>query len=307
MKNEQSIAAVVVTYNRKQLLLECIDALLNQGVQLDIFIVDNASTDGTEKAVTAYLEKNRNLFYFNTGSNKGGAWGFNYGIRQAAEKDYTYIWIMDDDCIPCSGALKELLNAAEGLDDQFGFLASHVLWKDMKTCVMNVPRRTVFSKVRSFDQNLINIKMSSFVSLFIKGRTIKQYGLPIKEFFIWTDDWEFTRRILMHENCYLVNNSKVIHKSNSNIGADISSDSKERLERYYYLYRNDVYLYRREGLLGFLYELLRLGYHSAKIMLKAKDNKKARFMKIIKGTKAGLTFNPEIKYIGKSDSEEEKQ
>jgi len=28
---------------------------------------------------------------------------------------------------------------------------------------------------------------------------VEKYGLPIKEFFIWTDDWEFTRRISRKE------------------------------------------------------------------------------------------------------------
>ena len=45
---KEKIAAVVVTYNRKDLLKECLDALLNQTRPLDsIILIDNASTDGT--------------------------------------------------------------------------------------------------------------------------------------------------------------------------------------------------------------------------------------------------------------------
>ena len=306
MKRNNSTAAVVVTYNRKDLLKENIEALLQQNEDLDILIIDNASTDGTDELVQSYSTSGR-LKYYNTGENRGGAWGFNRGMRMATELGYKYIWVMDDDCIPLPDALHELKSAAASLNDQFGFLSSHVLWKDGSTCVMNIPRETVFRKVKSFDSDLAEIKMASFVSLFLKSSTVKEYGLPIKDFFIWTDDWEFTRRISMHENCYLVNSSKVIHKSNSNIGADISSDAPDRLERYYYLYRNDVYMYRREGLRGFLYEILRLGYHSAKILFKAKDGGIIRFKKIIEGTKAGLTFNPEIEYIGTSDTGEERK
>ncbi len=48
MPNKPSVAAVVVTYNRKVLLKECLDALLAQTRPLDsIIVVDNASTDGT--------------------------------------------------------------------------------------------------------------------------------------------------------------------------------------------------------------------------------------------------------------------
>ena len=44
-----SIAAIIVTFNRKKKLLECLNGLINQTQHLDtIFIVDNSSTDGTE-------------------------------------------------------------------------------------------------------------------------------------------------------------------------------------------------------------------------------------------------------------------
>lgn len=44
----ERVAAVVVTYNRKELLAQCIKALLGQqNAVCDILIVDNASTDGT--------------------------------------------------------------------------------------------------------------------------------------------------------------------------------------------------------------------------------------------------------------------
>ena len=47
-------AAVIVTYNRKELLEENIKALLDQSEKLNkIFIIDNNSTDGTK----SYLEQ----------------------------------------------------------------------------------------------------------------------------------------------------------------------------------------------------------------------------------------------------------
>ena len=52
-------AAIVVTYNRKELLLQNIEALLKQTVrnQLEIVIIDNASTDGTFEAIKRYVER----------------------------------------------------------------------------------------------------------------------------------------------------------------------------------------------------------------------------------------------------------
>jgi GT2 family glycosyltransferase len=51
-----TVAAVVVTYNRKELLIECLEALRNQTHKPDaIFIIDNKSDDGTPELL---LEKN---------------------------------------------------------------------------------------------------------------------------------------------------------------------------------------------------------------------------------------------------------
>ena len=53
----ERVAAVVVTYNRKELLAQCIEALLGQqNAVCDILIVDNASTDGTGAYLAALNE-----------------------------------------------------------------------------------------------------------------------------------------------------------------------------------------------------------------------------------------------------------
>ena len=94
---DKLVAAIVVTYNRKNLLLENIECLKQQSEsdKLDIIIIDNASTDGTESALQPYI-LDKSVIYINTGSNLGGAGGFNFGISYAAKKQYKYLWIMDD-------------------------------------------------------------------------------------------------------------------------------------------------------------------------------------------------------------------
>ena len=289
------IAAVVVTYNRKSLLLENICCLLAQTYPLDIIIIDNASSDGTYEAIVDYINDNK-ILYFNTGSNLGGAGGFQYGIKVAVHSGYKYVWLMDDDCMPKTNALAELVKAGKELE-VFGFLSSKVLWRDGSLCMMNVQRRTVTKPLKNYSGGNIRVAMASFVSLLIRTDVIYEIGLPIKEFFIWTDDWEYTRRISLKYPCYAVCLSEVVHKSNSNIGADIASDSIDRLERYKFLYRNDVYLYRREGFKGFLYEVVRLTAHFFRILFKAKDHKFLRIKMMLVGTKQGFSFKPQIEYI----------
>lgn len=293
----ENVAAVVVTYNRKDLLLENISCLLAQKPMVpSIVIVDNHSTDGTREALSDYINSGA-IIYCDTGANLGGAGGFSYGIRYAAEHGYDYIWVMDDDCMPKEGALDAFISADEELNGQYGFLSSKVLWKDGSICTMNLQRETVTRNLKAFDQKLQPIAMASFVSLFIPTRIVKELGLPIKEFFIWTDDWEFTRRISRKYKCYAVADSVVVHKSKSNIGANIVTESEDRLDRFDYLYRNDVYLYCREGLKGFCYEAVRLTGHSLRVLLRSENNKGKRLGKIWRGTIKGLSFKPSIEYL----------
>lgn len=294
----KKVAAVVVTYNRKELLKENIESLLSQTQKdiLDIYVIDNASTDGTEKELQDYVN-NEMIQYVNTGANLGGAGGFHYGIKTAALKGYDYIWVMDDDCMPTPTALEEFLNMDSLLKGDYGYLSSKVLWKDGNICNMNIQRKTMFKNLNDFESNMQKIAMASFVSLFIPINVIREVGLPIKEFFIWTDDWEYTRRVSLRYPCYYVPKSVVIHKSNSNIGANIVNDDISRLNRYDYLYRNDVYLYKREGISGYIYEIMRLCLHITKVILRSENNKIARLSKIFRGTFSGFSFNPSIEFL----------
>jgi len=293
----KKVIAVIVTYNRKELLRESVEALLNQDYEnCDVLIIDNASTDGTYEYMKDLLENNR-VNYINTGANLGGAGGFNYGMKEAGSRECDYIWVMDDDCIVHKDTLTKLMDADRKLNGEYGFLSSKVLWKDGNICKMNIPKRTFSTWVKNFEEPLQEVAMASFVSLLVKTEVIKELGLPIKDFFIWTDDWEYTRRISRKYKCYYVTDSVVTHKSANNEGADISTVDGERINRFKYLYRNDVVLYRREGLRGWILLYIRLALHKYRIIRSNKKDKKERMQIINQAIKEGKKFKPEIEYI----------
>ena len=243
------VVAIVVTYNRKELLKKCIENLKKQTVSLDILVIDNASTDGTKYL---FKEEKQNIKYFNTGSNLGGAGGFSFGIKKAVELGYKYLWILDDDTMPTENALEIFLIKDRELDGKYGFLTSKVLWKDKSICTMNIQKITKWRQVKKFNFEQ-EVQYASFVSLFIKASIIRQVGLPYKEFFIWADDWEYTRRISKIESCYYVPRSIVHHWCKTNVGANIVTTESDRMERFKYMYRNDVVMYRQDGIEGFFY------------------------------------------------------
>lgn len=299
-----SIATVVVTYNRKDLLLECLSCLQaqdfsnapQQNATLDILVIDNASTDNTHEALQSLIE-DKAIRYYNTGSNLGGAGGFNYGMRKAVELGYDYVWVMDDDCMPHDDTLFEFLNADAELQGNYGYLSSVCRWIDDSICTMNTQRHPLTKNVTDFSPKIQPITLASFVSLFVPSRIIEELGLPIKDFFIWSDDWEFTRRISRKYPCYLAGKSVVTHKSKSNGVGNIALDSEEKIDRYRLAYRNDIVFYRREGLKGYGYIFVRGLYHAFLVLTKAKNKKGQRLKTILRGNLEGLRFHPDIEYI----------
>ena len=139
--------------------------------------------------------------------------------------------------------------------------------------------------------------MCSFVSVLVKTSVIQAVGLPIGEYFIWTDDYEFTGRISRRYSCYMVTSSKVIHAMKTHRRVNFARDSSDRIDRYRYIYRNDVHCYRQYGLFGWMYILLKDCYTILDILVHSKTDKFYKIKVLLKGVSEGLRFFPEIKKV----------
>lgn len=166
---------------------------------------------------------------------------------------------------------------------------------------MNRQRHPLHTTIEDFTPELQPCTLASFVSLFVPADVIAELGLPIKDFFIWTDDWEFTRRVSRVHPCYVVGTSVVTHKCKVNGAGNIALDSGERISRFRLAYRNDIVLYRGEGLAGYAYVIARDLNHLARIVLEAKGRKLERARAVVGGTLEGLRFHPQIEYVRRPD------
>lgn len=241
------VAAVVVTYNRKILLQECIDAILNQSLKVDLLIVvDNASTDGTD----LLFERGSKyclpcIDYHRMKENTGGAGGFYEGVKYAYSLGMEWIWIMDDDTIPTENALKAFYDSLNILEEEPSFLASSVY--GMHGEAMNVPlidnreSKTGYPDWYNYlADGLLKVESATFVSIIINRNAIQKVGFPYKDLFIWGDDREYTLRLSRYfGKAYMCGKSKVIHKRI--IAKKISIENEEdpkRIAQYFYNYRN---------------------------------------------------------------------
>lgn len=214
----EKVAAVVVTYNRKHLLRECLQALLSQTEPLDeIIVIDNASTDGTDEMVPAEFPQ---VTYVRLPENIGGAGGFHEGMKLAYEKGYDWIWVMDDDAEPEKDALERLTEYFNL--ENISALACTV--KDAKGNVSLIHRgffdfKTIFPLIQDpvpleeYRKNkYLEIDMASFVGLLVKRSAISKIGYPMKDFFIHHDDVEYCVRLRQVGKLLLVTNSVILHK-----------------------------------------------------------------------------------------------
>ena len=291
-------AAVVVTYNRSRILRQNIQCLLKQeGSLCDIYIIDNASTDSTHETVREFRDER--IHYFNTGSNLGGAGGFEYGTRRAVEDGYRFVWLMDDDTLPSPAALSAFHEAGKNLQN-WGALSSASYWTDGSICKANRQKKSLFSFVSNKEIERgepVRLIMASFVSLLVKSEVIQDVGLPLGEYFIWTDDYEFTSRIARKYNLYLIPESKVVHAMKENRKVNLAEEKTERIERFKHVYRNDVHCYRQLGFQGWIYLIAKFSYTLLNVLLHSKGRKLEKIRVMLNGFKEGLSFSPAVKYV----------
>lgn len=290
------VCAVVVTHDRLERLRGCLRALAGQTTQCHILVVDNASNDGTREWLAT-----QNVETLTLDHNSGGAGGFNAGMKAALQAGHQALWLMDDDCEPHPDALEELLRAERTLQEahiDFGWLSAVALWTDGTPCKMN--RQHVHPDCRDrfelLASALLRVDMATFVSLYVPRHTVARYGLPIKEFFIWSDDLEWTRRVAVRggEPCFLVGRSRATHNMSSNNGSNIATDDPERIPRYKLAYRNEGYMWRQEGLWGCTHYVLRCGLHVLRILAHAPGQRLKRLATLAQGMWASLFFHPTV-------------
>ncbi|MGA0568910.1 glycosyltransferase family 2 protein [Rathayibacter sp. KR2-224] len=210
------MVAVVVAYNRTALLEECLRAILAQTVAPDaIVVVDNASTDDSAATARSIVP---GVHVLSLPRNTGGAGGFAVGIAEAVENhDADYVWVMDDDTVPTSTALQELVRVVEVSPHNTNLVGSRVEWIDGRPHPMNTPRVRPFASRRSVARaakyQCYPVRSASFVSLLIKGSAVRSLGLPIVDYFLWNDDFEYSARLLRYGRGYLACRSVVVHKT----------------------------------------------------------------------------------------------
>ena len=210
--------AIVVTFNRENQLIDCLEAILAQSeIPSHLVIIDNHSNEKTpqklmEKGYISQFpqESNENIVYTSSVistkdrnvsipvsyvrkfENDGGAGGFYAGMDYAFELGATYLWMMDDDGIPADNQLEKLIE---------GSIKNELFYCNALVTSIDNPTEFAFSlgNFKSVEEasrlEVLPNLMNPFNGTLIHRKVIEKIGMIKREMFIWGDETEYTNRV----------------------------------------------------------------------------------------------------------------
>ena len=242
------VIAVVVTYNRLELLKRNIHCL-RQNKPLDsILVVNNGSTDGTGQ----WLATQPDLHVL-TQENVGGSGGFYTGIREAFLQEADWIWCMDDDVFPRPDCLEQLLQHTSA--PRVGILAprrlqeGHIFTNDFQHLNLTNPFASMYR--RKLKKQVVNapteICGTAFEGLCISKEAVAEIGLPNKDLFIFCDDTDYCIRAVLSGYKILYIPTALMDKQRFFSEDNWATRNQKKKWKRFYQVRNSTYLNHHYG------------------------------------------------------------
>lgn len=230
-----SVAVVSVTYNRFEplvILFDQLAALNYDSSCLDIFLVDNASTDDT---VARVRERFPAIHIIENSENSGVSAGFNMSIEAAlnADRGYQYLWLLDSDAEVEADTLKTMIDAMEE-DATVGVSGSVVYDPKQRDQLVTAGLRVDWQKgdIPLFvppadDQSkLLDVDLIPACSMLTRASIYQGVGLWDNRFPLYWGDTDWCTRVLRHGyRVCCVPASRAWHRDWSNVVRGLGADS----------------------------------------------------------------------------------
>lgn len=243
-----NIIAVVVTYNRRELLKRNIACLrLNTPVS-SIVVVNNGSTDGTG----AWLDEQEDLTVIHQ-ENVGGSGGFYRGIQYAYQAGADWIWCMDDDVFPRPDCMEHLLPYTHELGVEIlaprRLMEGQIFTNDFQKVNLSNPFASMYQQKlkKQVVNGPVDICGTAFEGLCISRKAVAEIGLPNKELFIFCDDTDYCLRAVLAGFRILYIPSALMDKEKFFSNDNWEERSRKKKWKRFYQVRNSTYLNHHYG------------------------------------------------------------
>lgn len=234
-------AVVIVTYNRVELLKECLACVCGQTIPFSrVIVVDNHSTDGTAE----FLAAREDLDVIREPENLGGAGGFYDGLQRASQVEYDWVLIIDDDAMIAPDYMEKLLDYANAHTGIYGLAGKVVTEGHIDVS----HRRRIINRLLYVESNVaseeyqkesFSCDAATFCGLLLQGQKMREIGLPQKGYFLWYDDIEYCLRLQECGGVTVVPAAVLHHKTVLSKEGMVTKGVLHRIGwRQYYGYRN---------------------------------------------------------------------
>jgi len=230
------VSVVIVSYNSREDLIECIPSLLSQSYSdFEVIVVDNNSADGT----ITFIEKNYpSIKVIRNTENYGPAKGYNIGIISSGGK---YVVLLNPDTVVGKGWLVDLVRVMEA-DESIGACQSRVLLYE-KPDIINTEGNEVnflgFTWCRNYNQVskdtevIVETLGLSVCSAILRRDVLNEINLFDEDFFMYLDDTDLGLRMWLAGHKVVCNPTSIVyHKYKITMGR----------QKLFYLERNRLLL-----------------------------------------------------------------
>lgn len=247
---EETVAVVVVTYNRGGLLLRMLGGLAASEHRPDaVIVIDNASTDHTAGVLAGRTDLPLQVVH--NADNTGGAGGFHLGVQMAYEQGFDRIWLMDDDVVPAPDCLEVLLrydepclmSVRENLQGQL--VEKAAVEFDLHRPWSIRPKRdsveTAYASRAAMPER-VELAVVAFEGFLVQRRVVDTIGLPDPGYFIFYDDVDYALRARQAGfRIWGIRDARLVRQ--------LEFDQQHALDSWkgYYMYRNLFVVHRRYG------------------------------------------------------------
>ena len=203
------VCAIIVPYNRKELLYRCIEAVLSQDYPVkSIYIIDNASTDNTfdflkekrlvdkpykiDELIESKLIHGVSLCYYMMSKNWGGSGGFSQGLKLAhGSNSFDAFWLMDDDGYPSSSCLRQQIMYLSKCEYVMpvSINITNSLQMSWPTVLKNGRKSLLYKDVCASWGSVMDY-VYPFNGSLLSKKIVDEVGYINKDFFIWGDEYE---------------------------------------------------------------------------------------------------------------------
>jgi len=226
---EPLVGCVIVNWNGWRDTLTCLDALRSTDYpELLVVVVDNGSTDDSVERIRAAHPEIRLL---ETGRNLGFAGGNNAGIRELLLRGVEYVWLLNNDTQPSSGAIRELVEMAE-TDFKLGAVGSILYHTSSPETVQawgggRINLWTGYSSHATTRSGRLDFLTAA--SMLVRRKALEDVGLMDDRFFLYWEDAELCFRLRRKGwQLGVAHRAVVLH----NVNASASKNSA-LIDRYY--------------------------------------------------------------------------